>query len=198
MALSQVSGIMALRRGLAAYFAATDVAATVHVGWLPRGRQDNQGPGGANRVVLVPGEFDPTSGAPKVLRAGRIDREGQQNHVNLDPRYRAVGWAHDVVTVSCWGVDPERPNDEERQIEATLALREVTVAGLHNAVDPLTGTPVGFANIEEWGEAGWTLPPVERAFGREYTFGLVLLVPLFDAPVGLAYPQPAVARNPAM
>jgi hypothetical protein len=191
------SGLLALKRGVAEYFEAQSVSASVRVGWTARNRQDNAGPGGANRVVFIPGEFDPTSGAPKVLRAGKIDRDGEQNFVDLDPRLRVLAWWHEAVTCSVWAVDSDHPQDEELQIEATETLLEQTIQGIHNAVDPDTGTNVGFANIEDFGEPFWVLPPGEMAFGRELVFGFVLYVPLFDAPTGIAYPSPAVGRDPS-
>jgi len=95
-----------------------------------------------------------------------------------------------------WACDPSAPQDEAGQIAATDDLFNSTCAALHNAVDPVTGTAIGFGNVEEYGDTMWTLPPVESAFGRELTFRFVLLSPRFDAPTGLAYPSPAVNRNP--
>jgi len=190
------SALLALRRAVADYFTTNNVSASVYLGWKPRSRQDNQGPGGSNRVVFIPGDFDPSSGEPKALKAGALDRDAPQNHVDLDPRQRAVAWWHPIVTCSVWACDPSAPQDEAGQIAATDDLFNATCAALHNAVDPVTGTAIGFGNIEEFGDTMWTLPPVESAFGRELTFRFVLLSPRFDAPTGLAYPSPAVNRNP--
>ena len=207
------AAIEGLVRGVQAYFDSQNITATVRLGWTPRDRQDNQGPGGANRVVFIPGEFDPSTSAapPKALKAGTADRDGEQNYVDVNGvRYRAVAWNHDSYTCSVWAADPDEPNDQGRQIAATLCLREQTRAAIYNSVDPqqvadnnqsLEGAifPVsaGFANIEEWGQMYWTLPPGEMGFGRELTFSFVLYSVEFDAPITLAYPQPAVARNPA-
>lgn len=191
------AGLPALVRGVRAYFAAYGVTANVVLGWNARNSQINQGPGGANRVCFIPGEFDGSTGAPKVAKAGTMDRNAAQNFVSHNPRMRALAWWHEPITVSCWAVDPSQPQDEESQIEATNALQEATVAAIHNATDPVTGFAVGFANIEEWGAVGWTLPPGENAFGRELTFGLTLLSPLFDAPIQLVTPAASVVRNPA-
>jgi hypothetical protein len=195
------SGLLGLARGMRAYFAAQEAVAgivpSVVVGWTRRSRQDNQGAGGASRVVLIPGLFDATASAPKSLQAGVIDRSGEQNAVNLVPVLRALAWWHQAVTCCVWAVDPARPQEEEGQIAATEDLLELTIQALHNAVDPETGTPAGFANLESFGEPVWTLPPGEAAFGRELVFPFTLDVPLFDQPIQVAYPSPAVARNPA-
>lgn len=190
------SGLLALARGVRAYFAGTNVSANVAVGWTARSRIDNQGEGGANRVVFIPGVLDPNTGAPKAMKAGTFDRNGAQNHIAQSPARRALAWWHEPITVSVWAVDPERPQDEEAQIEATEALLEQTVRAIHNAVDPETKAPVGFANVEQWGDPVWTVPPGENSFGRELTFPIVLLVPLFDQEQDLVKPQAAVARNP--
>lgn len=191
------SGLLALVRGMRAYLEANSFQVPVRVGWNVRNRIDNQGPGGGNRIILVPGEFDPSSGVPRAQRAGLIDRDAPQNHVELDPQVRALAWWHEAITCSVWAVDAEKPQDEEHQISATETLLELTVQAIHNAVDPETMTPVGFGNLQGWGQAVWTLPPGEMGFGRELTFGFTLLVPLFDAAIGLAHPQPAVSRVPA-
>jgi hypothetical protein len=194
------SGLLGLVRGVRARFVANGIAAVVDVGWNKRGRQTNQGPGGASRVVFMPGAMpDPSAGPQKAMRAGRIDRNAPQNHVTLDPHLRALAWWHEEITVSVWGVDLSTPGssaDEEKQIEATEALLESTMQAIHGAVDPDTGQPAGFASIEDWGESVWTVPPGENAFGREILFGLVLIVPLFDLPELVAYPQAGVTRNP--
>lgn len=192
------SGICALVRGVRAYFDRANVAATVRLGWTERSRNDNQGPGGATRVTFIPGEFDSSPGAPKTLRGGTIDRKGAQTHGGGNPRLRTLAHDHPIVTVSVWACDPTRPFDEEAQIEATETLRELTFQAIQGAVDPETGTPVGFGNIEYGGDWSWTLPPGEASFGREITFSLVLHnVPIFDQPVLTTTAQGSVARAPA-
>lgn len=196
MATSGKSALRALVRGVDAYFQAYGVPARVSLGWTQRDRQDNQGPGGAARVVFVPGEFTPEGGPPRNLRAGLLSRQGQQNDSDGDTRNRALAWWAEIVTCSVWAVDPDNATDEGAQIEATEDLLESTIQGIHNAVDPKTQANVGFANVLEWGPATWTLPPAQRAFGRELTFTFVLQVPMRDQPVSLAEPQPAVNRAP--
>jgi len=191
-------GLPALVRGVRAYFAAQSLDVSVALGWTRRSRQDNQAPGGAQRVVFIPGEFDPATGAPKAQRGGTIDLTGAQNHVTVDAgRRRNLALDHAVATVSLWAVDPARPQDEEGQIVATEALRELTFQAIHAAVDPETGMAVGFGNIESWGDWYWTLPPGEAAFGREITFQLVLRAPIFAPPISQAFATGAVARSPA-
>lgn len=192
-----LDGLLALVRGVRARFEDDGVSAVVDVGWTKRYRQDNQGPGGANRVVFIPGESDPSSGAPKVLEAGEINLDGEQMHLDDDVRFRTLAWWHAPYTVSVWGVDPAHPKDEAGQIWATKRLLRQTIRAMHTAVDPETGQFAGAAQIVQWGRVRWTLPPSESAFGRELTFGFVLVEPQFDAPEELAYPSPALVRDPA-
>jgi len=193
--MTTMSGLLGLVRGVRAFFTAQSVTANVVVGWTARSRIDNEGTGGANRVVFTPGELDPTSGAPKVLKAGQLDRDaGQTDYVGYEPRLRALAWWHAPVSVSVWAAGAD-PQDEEQQIEAVETLLEQTIQAIHNATDPTTGQAAGFANIEEWGPVVWTTPPGEASFGREVTFSFVLRVPLFDVPIGVAHPQGQVNRG---
>lgn len=192
------SGLVGLVRGVRAYFDANGVTAAVSLGWTQRYRQDNQGSGGANRVIFISGETDGSAGPPKVLKGGELDRDGAQNFVAVNAnneRIRALAWWHRIVTVSVWAADPASPQDEELQIEATDALLESTLQALHNGSDPDTGQYTGGANIEHWGAVAYTTPPVEAAFGREYMFQIVILEGYFDAAVGMAYPGGAVGRG---
>jgi len=198
------SGLLGLVRGMRAYVADTSVVPasfgtpSIVVGWAKRWRQDNQGAGGASRIVLIPGQFDASAPwPPKTLRAGSIDRDFEQNYVQLNPQMRIRAMWHQQVTCCVWGVDPSNPTDEEAQIAATEDLLELTIQALHNAVDSETGQTAGAANIAEYGEPSWTLPPGENGFGRELSFGFVLLVPLFEQPTSEAFPRGAVARLPA-
>jgi hypothetical protein len=184
-----------LVRGVRAYFDANGIAAKVSAGWTARYRQDNQGPGGASRVVFVPGDFDPGGGPPKVLDGGEIDRDGAMNQIGLNPSLRTLAWHHAVYTACVWGVHPEKPQDEEAQLWATKALLHRTVRAMHLAVDPETGQGAGFGNIESWGKLRYTLPPGEMGYGREAVFRFVLLEPLFDQEIEQAFPDAVVTRG---
>ena len=195
--VTHIEAIDAFVNAVAAYFVAAGITATVDLGWTKRYRQDNQGPGGANRVIFIPGEFDASPGAPRVLKYGAIDLNGAQNQVSLAPRLRTIAWLHAPYTCSVWGYDASDPTNERKQIVATKNLLRLTMQAMQNGRDPVSGQATGGANVEAWGIAGWTLPPGEMGFGRELTFEFVLIEPQYDAGVDLAYPSPAVARLPA-
>lgn len=187
------SSLIALSDAVRAYFVATNVAANVPAcGWKERGKQINQGPGGASRVIFMPGKYTGEPGPPKVLEGGRIGRA--QRKTNLNPR-ELVSWDR-VSTVSVWGVDAMRSDDEEAQIEATETLFECTVRAMHNSVDLVTGVPLGAGAIE-WGDVFLVAPPTERGFGREMLVTFVHKAVFFDDEIDTAFPSAAVARNPA-
>ena len=188
-------GLLALERGVRAYFDANTISASVAFGWTERYRKDNQGPGSANRVTLMPGRFDPSTGEPKAIPAGRLDRAAAADFVETDEfSQRVLAWLHEDVSVSVWAANPDVPKDPRESYGAITRLRMLTIQALHNAVDPQTSVGAGFGNIEDWGDTTWSLPPGEAAFGREFMFGLVLRVPMLDAPVRLAFPQPVIER----
>jgi hypothetical protein len=188
--------IPALMRGVTAFFARFEVNAAVRFGWNERARRDNQSPAGASRVIFTPGEYAP----PDVLRpmkVGALDRDGEQNHMVDNPQRQAFAWLHQLVTCSVWGVDLASPQDELRNFVATKQLFLWTLRAIKNAVDPETGALVGFANIEDWGQPQWTIPPGLAAFGREITFTFTMVEPMDEVPVVLAFPTPVVSRQPA-
>jgi hypothetical protein len=195
-----VAGIGGLVRGVRSYFENVELTkVSVYLSFgRERDRIDNLSDSG--RIVFIPGEFDPGESSPKPRRAGRLDREGQQNVQIALPGgatqiVRALGWWHYAFTVCVYAIDVDSPNDEAMQVEATEALFERTQAAIHNSVDPATQTPAGFGNIELDGEPSWVVPPGENAFGRELVCGYSMIVPLFEVPPGIAFPTPVVDRQ---
>lgn len=188
-------GLLALERSIKDYFAQNTISAAVDFGWTARFRKDNQGAGQANRVIVMPGKFDPSTGEPRAVPAGRIDRNGPSDFVDIGAeRIRVLAWIHEDVTLAVWASDPTAAKDERLAYGTSRHLTMVTIQAIHNAVDPLTGAPVGFGNIEDYGDTTWTLPPGEVAFGREFMFGLVLRSPWLAAPFGVAFPTPVIER----
>lgn len=200
---TNIAGVLALAAGVQLFFTDNGITAKVGFGWRARSEILNQGPGGASRVVFMPGRVDPNGGAPKSIDAGKLTQPRFSRQTETNPR--PLRWWHQTVTVSIWGVAPAGYTggldlgDEANQYGATGDLFEATVAALHNAVwvDP-SGTehPVGLADLQ-FVELSWVQPPVEMGFGRELLVVFTHNGPLFDLPVGLAYPQAAVNRSPS-
>lgn len=195
--MATIDGLLALALGVERYFAANAILATVGVGLQERSFALNQGPGGASRVVLIDGDFD-GSEAPRVLDGGALNRATRS--LNLNPRELAQ-WER-LITVSIWGVDYSSEaalRDTRKQIAAASKLLERTIQALHcGAYADANGDQAnaGLADLV-WQKIRITHPPVEMGFGQEYLLTLVHREPLFDAPVGIAFPDPAIARIPS-
>ena len=99
-----------------------------------------------------------------------------------------------MVSLCVWAVDTRDLEDDQAQLIALEDLFEWTVRGLHNAVDPVSGIPVGLADLELT-DAVWTAPPVEGAFGRELVCYFLHHEPIFDKPIDVTTPQPGIARG---
>jgi hypothetical protein len=184
------SGLIALSDGVRAYFEANDVAASVPpLGWNQRTRWTNQGPGGGSRVIFMPGEFDGGLDA-RPLKGGPF-RKARHTH-----DVRELAWWDKLATMSVWGANPEALTDEQAQIDATEELLERAFEAVHNAVDPVSGIPVGLADII-WHDSSWTLPPSERAFGREILVTFTHAGPLYARPTPAVFPLAVVSRNPS-
>jgi hypothetical protein len=176
------SGLVALRGAIESYFTTRGVTATVALGWKQPTQQINQGPGGANRVVLIPS--DPSG------KGGRLVGAQQPGPRVFGPQSdgltaRSLYTWERFVVVSVWAVDATDPANEPKQIEAVEDLFEWTVRAIH-----------AFAhNDARWGDVAWTTSPVEHAFGRELRAGLTFRHPLFDGPTGIAYPVPEITKT---
>ena len=201
-----IAGLLALTAGLAAYFDAQGIKVVVGFGWKARTELLNQGPGGANRVIVMAGRVPADVGTPGSIDAGQITQPRFPTPLNNVPRGqpRPLRQMKHLVSVSIWGVAAQGYTgglglgDEADQYAATLDLLESTIQGLQNAVwvDP-TGKPhpVGLADLR-FEQATWVRPPVEMAFGRELLVFLTHNGPLFDVLPGTATPAPAVGRGP--
>lgn len=179
------SGLKALMDGVQAYFVAHEVSATIDFGARALPRQDNQGPGGANRVVFVP--FDPNSGD-----GGRIGQPYLAGERDIMDEFapelrvaatRGIGEWERTMMVSVWAFDPTAPTSEL----AHALLVEDLVEWTKRAVDYAGGSNV------TWGATKWTVPK-ERFFGLEVRIGFVFSHPLYDVPDDVGFPDPDIRR----
>lgn len=172
------SGLTKLVSDVRTYFAGAGVTANVVIGWKEAAKQDNQGPGRANRVVFVPS--DPQGRGGNVTVPGP-QQPGMRSFGNpVDTAARALGDWERLLTVHVWAADTTAPNDEEAQIEAVEDLFEWTLRAVHSSAK----------NNARWGAVDWLVSPVERQLGRELRAQLTFRHPLFDAPQTLIFPQP--------
>ena len=125
--------LVELRERLSCWFASDSVTAVLTQmgitppaltvsGYNQREQQVNQGAGGANRIILMPGSWP--DGADQGELVEPVRRKGILHRVNAT-------WRR-VVTMSCWGVDTSNPLDTnpERQIQAVSSLMNTAHAGL--------------------------------------------------------------------
>lgn len=190
--MTTIDGLLALVDGVQDFLTAQSWDVRVTFGWKERVKILNQGPGGASRVVFMPGRMPPEGTAvPRPVDAGAFTKPRIK-----EDNPRPLVWWHKVVTVSIWGVDTTRLNDERAQYAAAVDLVEATTQAIHRAVYT---TPdgvehnVGLADVI-WESAQWIQPPTENAFGREFFAYFTHNGPLYDIPVGTATPKPSVVR----
>ncbi len=171
------SGLLELVRNVRAFLADRGIDAEVRVGWLERGRVDNQGVGRANRVVFTPSDDGGGGGRIVGIRGpgARYDVEGSS-------RRGLYNWER-TVSVSVWAGDGTGREDEERQVEATEELFERVMQAVG----------VSAAASVEWGAVTWTVPNA-RPFGRELRAALTFKHPMFGEEYAVVNPSPAVSR----
>lgn len=148
------------------------VTANVVFGAKSRARQDNQGPGGANRIVLAPSDDDGRGSKLDAAYQAGEEEVFDENNV-FQGTQRQIASYQQLWTCSVWAVDPQAPKDEERQLEATedlfqWAYRAVFAVGMADV------TPVDYR---------LTSPTVDSLFGKEARFTFILRQPIFDIPL---------------
>ncbi len=123
------SGLLRLRDSVAAYFLEWAVGAVVApVGLKYRSFTLNASPGGANRVVLIPGEFD-GSNAPKARKYGALSRE-TENHASVNNPKEIASWER-PFTISIWSAPvPGLSKEEGDTIGAAEDLLEQVVRAI--------------------------------------------------------------------
>lgn len=106
--------LVSLAEGIAVKIAAEGSTANVVFGRGHLIRQDNQGEGTANRVVVAPG--DPDGGGWGEIR---VPTKVPAPNPQVTPAEAIHG---ELVTVDVWGYDAEDPSDERLQYRALRAL----------------------------------------------------------------------------
>jgi hypothetical protein len=175
------AALPALVRAVRAAFVTRGITATVAFGARAANYQLNQGPGGANRVVFIPGSGELVPVRLPGLREIRDPEDGGRVVATVQP----IADHLERATVRVWALDPLAREDEERQAEAVVTLAEATMSAIHDA-------PGAFASLA-FGATDWSTP-AERTYGREFTFQITLRSPIYPAPRALAFPAAAVGR----
>lgn len=183
-----VSGVAALFLGVQEYFGLFDDGTAVVFGYRERAKQINQGSGGANRVIFLPG--DPSGAGGKLAPTPRDVGRRQLDDTSDPPVHVAdirpiASWERQF-TVSIWAVDKAAQRDELAQASAAETLFERLV----RAVEQFTGA--GGPNVA-WGSVTWTVAK-ENTFGTELLVGLALAHPLMDGPEEVGFPGFEIQR----
>lgn len=189
MTIRYTSGLARLVADVRAFFGAHGVTAVVAFGRKELAKQLNQGPGGANRVVIAP--FDPGSGAGGRLVHPTLGGLRDVYQTDPEPADVRVGvaralfdWEREMV-VSVWAYDNTAPEDELAQETALQFLVEKTIQAVHESAKAAA----------EWGGISVVVPKGERTFGLEARIGLRFTHPLYDVPEDVGYPGFDLGRH---
>lgn len=155
------------------FFSDEGIDTLVFLGFQEATRTDNQGPGGANRIVFdlrgAKWSVLPTKGG-----AVRAMKDGTRARVLW-----TVEWA---LPVQFWAADRTTPGDPENeiaQLEAYVTMLERATAAIHQYAH----------GSYRWGDGAPAKDqPIERAFGRAWATTLFLLEDLYDVEFGVADP----------
>jgi hypothetical protein len=151
-------------------------------GWKQREQILNQGGGGANRVLFLPGNEQGEEGV-----------FAQPRRTSGNPR-SLWKWER-LLTMSVWSFDPSDPDNEEVQIAASDNLLEMSIQALQWFAS------ADYILQKARSGARWGDKPAMSAnlpFGREVLIEFIHREPLFDVPtVVVTGVTPNVIKNPA-
>ena len=128
-------------------------------GWREPTKAINAGPGGANRVVFVPG--DPSGAAGKI---------GPARNPGRSPR--PIATKMELFTVYIWAYDVSAPENELKQYEANMFLYSQVSRAIYKAA---RGT---FAEVSD----SWIIGKTERRYGAERVLVYTLELEIPDTP----------------
>ena len=178
------SGTIEFTRLFREYLTNNQVTASVVVGWKERPKQSNQGPGSANRIVIIPSDDSGKGGKLGPIR-GPGPRDVRDADDNFLGTVRGLCSWDQQYTVSVWAQDPTDSTNEELQIAATeelfqWAIRATVCTGLAG-------------DITLGGDTSWTVSP-EKQVGRELRFTFTLKQPIYDVPMEAGFARPIINK----
>lgn len=154
------------------FFSDESINTAVYLGFKAAGRQDNQGPGGANRIV-----FDLRGAKEKVLPP----KGGTTRQMQDGTRSRCLCTIQWSIPVQFWAADRGTPGDPENdiaQLEAYVTMFERCTAAVHSYLH----------GSYQWADGVPVPEPTERVFGRAWTKTLLVLEDIYDVEFGVATP----------
>lgn len=190
MTIDFKSPMGALQDGIIADFAARSISASVTYGWRERTKSINQGPGGANRVVIVPSDLDGNGGD----MGATAKYPGAQTVYDMTtPEPTPVGrvrslrdWPR-LGVISIWAHDDTDPTNERLQTEAVEQLQREVMRAV-NRVE---------AQDFKWTKTRWTVSPTELRNGAELLMWFTVRDSIFDVPDEFVFPTGKLTPDPA-
>lgn len=173
--------LVILSQDLRAFFQRTDILTILAqqgitppavgiTGFNQREQQLNQGPGGANRVLLMPGSWPDGGNQGKLVEPRR--RRGITHRVNAT-------WER-VVTASVWAADTTALSSPEAQLQAVSSLMNTTHAALRQILEgDFPGTGEVFSD---------TTRTANLAFGQELLMQFTFYCEMRGLPVDVSGP----------
>lgn len=186
MTTENTSAIGTFYDDVAEYFATVDPGVSVQFGAIARWEQLNQGTGGANRIVIVPGRLPDGDD-------GDVDAApGPGEHIDPDTHAivpRMIAAQPRFITISVWAAaDGATPSARERHEVLEQLIERTLRAGNHSLANLANG---------QWGRGRYNRNPAELRFGDEYLLEIVIETQWLDSPPVAVFPAAAnVGRNP--
>lgn len=174
--MSAIAARLHALSGIRAYFKANGISTAVLFGPRERGIQLNQGVGGANRIVLVPG------------RLPNGDDGDFSGAAGPGGNPRKLVSQEIVTTLSLWAGVPA-PGDNRNDEALEQAIDDMK----ENVISAIQSVLMQAATIRS---PRWNLNPLETRFGAEYLIELAISGTYRALEQGVpAYPTPIVHRG---
>ena len=159
-----------------AYFVANAIKTNVVFGFKERTKQINQGVGGGNRIVIIPGRL-PNGDDGDIVAA-----------VGPGGNPRKLWTQEKIVTFSLWAGAPSADSVNEESLSASL---DVMQAQIFSALQDAIG------NNATWRASRFNADPIETRFGLEYLIELSISATYRALEQGvIATPTPIVNKGP--
>jgi hypothetical protein len=155
-----VLAVPTLFAALQDFFTSEGFNASLKLGRKEPFRQTNQGPGGANRIVLKPGDD-----------SGKVGEYRAVQYPGRNPR--SLKTFVEFITVYCWGYDATNPNVDSAHYEIARLLHDSLFRALYIVSRTTCKCRLEFS------DPTWVEDKNEKAFGYElkFTLGVHSMIP---------------------
>ena len=143
--MSTTAARLFLLQGIRSYFQANGVTTAVFFGFKERTKSVNQGKGGANRIVVIPGRFPNHEDGELVAPTGTGGNPRRLMSQEL------------ITTLSLWAVAADNGNEEQTE-QAIDDMKENVISAIQSTL----------MHAVQWGANRYNPEPIETRFGVEY------------------------------